>query len=137
MEVVDDVHECFAPFAPLFSYMVSTEEVIVRLRTVSTILRLCNKNAPSTITNWSLKMARPKLPLVRETSRPIFADARDSAFLSDANALARCFTICVREKHISLLSTQLNDKDTHTLCRSPSSSLGVGDIPRRCMVVDT
>lgn len=52
-----------------------------------------NKNVPSTIANWSLKIARPKLPLVRETSRLIFADAKDSAFLSDANALARCFTI--------------------------------------------
>ena len=39
--------------------------------------------------------ARLKLPLVRETRRLIFADANDSAFLSNANALVHCLVICV------------------------------------------
>jgi hypothetical protein len=28
MDVVEDVHKCLAPFPPLFSYIVSTEEMI-------------------------------------------------------------------------------------------------------------
>jgi hypothetical protein len=91
MEVVDDVHECFAPLAALFSYIVSTKEVV----SWRIILQGKRENTPSTTMSWSFTTAIPKLPLVRETRRLIFAEASNSAFLRDENALARCFTICV------------------------------------------
>ena len=84
-------------------------------------------NAPSTRISWSSITANPKDLSVMGESMPTLADAKASAFLTSADALARCFTTW-RQEEIIEYAILIAKKKTYALCCFSGNSLRISSI---------